>query len=265
MTTIAEKNACYLFGVIPMEQWEQAAALDLPRGFMPRGELRAIEFEELDLVAVAEPTEQALWVGPEAEEKLKEVKWVGPRAMVHHEVVDELHRQVGVIYPTNLGTIYSDREALRRDLKGRKEALDAYFSQTQGRDQYTLKGLIPRRVDKRSTLEEGEGGGKDYLKRRQRSRRQGLDMEALQADAQQLAACMERWIEARQVDRGAAPKEQDKRRLFCWHVLVDRSCEDGLAEDLAKLAPSLSDALELDIVGPLVPYQFRPREMEEQR
>ena len=252
-----EADALYLFGILS-EAKTSAMSKSMPKGFREDDELRFQGLGEPGWTALVEPTEQLLWTGPAAEEKLQDVKWVGPRAIVHEQIVHWAYERFGSFYPSNLGTIFSDAKALQEGIEEQRDTLSAYFSTTEGCDQYSLKGYVDVARWRQNHSVDEASDGSDYLRRRARQGAKTLPMETLRGDAEALLRRLRAVVKEVDITQGKAKKDEDgRRRIFGWHLLVPRAAQSELRQVLETTAPELSSLLELDFLGPLPPYRFR--------
>lgn len=250
-------DALYLYGILPAARASEVTLATLPDGFEPSQGLRLEQFPSLELAALVEPTERLLWTGPLAEQKLQDIQWVGPRAMVHENIVQAAYEHCQCFYPSRLGTIFSDMPALQRRLTAQVDQFRQYFENTCDRGQYTLKGFIDRQQWRQQQTSTEAVDGSDYLRRRAAQRGTKIPLADLRQEGRRLLVALRQVSQAHQIDQGKSRQEQGRQRLFCWHFLVPRQVEERFLSCLEELAPQLSPRLELALVGPLPPYQFR--------
>lgn len=81
--------------------------------------------------------------GPEAKEKMENLAWVAPRALRHEEVVMTIMEN-GPVLPVRFGTVFSSIEAAAAPLQQRQDALEKFFQDTAGKQEWTLKGYVDR-------------------------------------------------------------------------------------------------------------------------
>ena len=81
--------------------------------------------------------------GPEAQEKMEDLKWVAPRALRHEEVVLSAMEQ-GPVLPVRFGTVFSSLAAAAEPLRQRQDVLMKFFQDTIDKKEWTLKGYVDR-------------------------------------------------------------------------------------------------------------------------
>ena len=79
--------------------------------------------------------------GPEAKEKMGDLTWVAPRAIRHEEVILSAMER-GPVLPVRFGTVFSSLAAAAEPLRQRQDALEKYFRDTAGKQEWTLKGYV---------------------------------------------------------------------------------------------------------------------------
>ncbi len=125
----------YLYCLTPRQ-----AAVDLPKtgfdrehpAFMMRaGPIRAI----LSWVSLDD------FRGPEAEVRLQDISWVGPRAMAHEQLIEKV-MQVTPVFPARFGTIFSNRERLEATLRLNADLILDFFQEARDKDEFAVKGYL---------------------------------------------------------------------------------------------------------------------------
>lgn len=81
--------------------------------------------------------------GPNGEENLQNLDWIGPRACRHHAVIDRAMRQ-GPVLPTRFGTLFSSLESLGKYLLANAPAIVQFLERTAGQEEWAVRGLIRR-------------------------------------------------------------------------------------------------------------------------
>ncbi|HKZ15885.1 MAG TPA: GvpL/GvpF family gas vesicle protein, partial [Geobacteraceae bacterium] len=94
-----------------------------------------------------------MFSGPDAEERLKDLAWIGPRACRHEEVILAARRHVPVL-PVRFGTVFSTLELLAAALERHRERIAAFMQQVTGSDEWTVKGLLDRRKAREDIMNE---------------------------------------------------------------------------------------------------------------
>ena len=81
--------------------------------------------------------------GPEAEERLRDLTWIGPRAIRHQEVVAGLMRHSPVL-PARFGTIFASLANLEKMLQRHHDSIDGFLKRITGQEEWAVKGLLDR-------------------------------------------------------------------------------------------------------------------------
>lgn len=254
MSLLSSPDALYLFGLFYKEKPDLEGA---PPGFAPPGELRINALDGTPFFACTEPTYLDLWTGPEAESRLQDIQWVGPRALVHEEVQRWCYSINATYYPTSLGTIFSTLEALTSSIVPRTSELEEYFIRTGGAFQFTLKGyfLAPKEEKKTANFQSGS----DYLRHRAQRKQEGstLPLERLRKESALLLSSLQPHFREFAQGQPASRKVEGKELILQWHLLIDEDKIPDFQSALKEILPQLSDFLELELLGPLPPYHFR--------
>lgn len=125
-----------------------------------------------DIVAVLGMSSIEDFCGPEAENRMKDLAWIGPRACRHEEVVEEVMRR-SPAFPARFGTIFSSFDALEKLLDVHYDEISRFLDKAAGKEEWAVKGLLNRTQAGRSfstlmlSREEGRlaslSPGKRYL------------------------------------------------------------------------------------------------------
>jgi hypothetical protein len=102
-----------------------------------------------DIVAVLGMSSIEDFCGPEAENRMKDLAWIGPRACRHEEVVEEVMRHSPAL-PARFGTIFSSRDALERLLDVHYDEILRFLDKAEGKEEWAVKGLLNRTQARRS-------------------------------------------------------------------------------------------------------------------
>jgi hypothetical protein len=71
--------------------------------------------------------------------RIRDLDWVSPRAVRHHEVVDGVYAQCKELLPMSFGAIFRSEETLRQRLGEQQTELMAALDRLRGREQWDLK------------------------------------------------------------------------------------------------------------------------------
>lgn len=83
----------------------------------------------------------AEWTGPDAEARLRDLNWLGPRA-VRHEAVIELVMAGGSVLPLRFGSLFSSAASLKAWLAAEAGPIQAFFAESAGFEEWSLKGWL---------------------------------------------------------------------------------------------------------------------------
>jgi hypothetical protein len=113
----------------PLRDWGLTA--DRPLLHIADGELAAVACQ----VALAD------WVGPEAEARLGDLSWLGPRAVRHQAVIDSA-LAAGPVLPLRFGSIFSSVASLTGWLRGEAPPILTFLRESAGQEEWSLKGWL---------------------------------------------------------------------------------------------------------------------------
>lgn len=104
-----------------------------------------------DVAAVVSDVAAEEFSGPEAQERMADLTWIGPRALRHEEVVVAV-MQTSPVLPVRFGTIFSSREALASQLREHGGVIFRFLMETAGMGEWMLKGFVDHERLRASTL-----------------------------------------------------------------------------------------------------------------
>ncbi len=254
-------RALYLFCVTRAPAPDDLAArLEALDGF-DGATVRALAVGDLLAVLCDVPVSQ--WVGDDAAERLKEIRWVAPRALLHEDAVSAT-RSLGPAYPMRFGTIFSDADALSARLSELRPELLDFFARTGDASEWSIKGWLDTDTLGASlsdASDDSPASGAAYLLRKRRERDLRELMDAWIRDrAEELRDLVDPHVRGvvPLATRGATREDDDRGLVLKWAALVpDASLEDlraVLDEEGADLG---AHGLDLELVGPWPAYNFR--------
>lgn len=224
-----------------------------------------------DLAAVWSPVSVEDFSGPEAEERLRDLTWIGPRVIRHQEVVAGVMRYSPVL-PVRFGTIFASRANLEKVLQRYSDTIAGFLERLADQEEWAVKGMLNR------------SGAKDELFSLKLAR-EAESLEALSPgkryfEEQRLrTACdqdLQRWLQkvCREVWTGLrdyAADLQERRRLsrkttgidqdmvWNWALLIPRQAVGGFKTLIQEVnARYAQSGLRLEVTGPWPPYSFCP-------
>jgi hypothetical protein len=224
-----------------------------------------------DLVAVWSPVPLEDFCGPEAEKRLQDLTWIGPRVIRHQEVVAGVMRHSPVL-PVRFGTIFASLANLQKVLQRHSGTIAEFLERLTDQEEWAVKGMLdrPGAKDKLVSLKlaleaenlEGLSPGKRYFEE-QRLRAAG-DQElqrwlhkVCQEVWTNLQDCATQTQERRLLSRKTTGSDQDM--VWNWALLIPRQAVGGFQALIQDVnAQYAHRGLRLEVTGPWPPYSFCP-------
>ena len=224
-----------------------------------------------DLAAVWSPVPVEDFSGPEAEERLQDLTWIGPRVIRHQEVVAGVMRHSPVL-PVRFGTIFASLANLEKVLQRHSGTIAKFLERLTDQEEWAVKGMLDRAGAKDELFalklaREGErltalSPGKRYFE--EQRLRAACDQE-LQRWLQKV--CREVWTDLR--DYAAENQERrllsrettgsDHDMVWNWALLIPRPAVGGFKARIQEVNAQCADrGLRLEVTGPWPPYSFCP-------
>lgn len=207
--------------------------------------------------------------GPEAEDKMRDLNWLGPRALEHEAVIDAV-MGVSPVLPARFGTLFSSLQALERFVAANGTAITRFLDDVDSKDEWAVKGRLDRakasawllaKLLNRQEIARNVSPGMRYLLERQL--RAKLDQKLSQwltATCKEIAEQAGRraaaWQE-RQVLPALMSDEQEAVLNLAFLVERDSLCDFRSWVERASLTHG-DQGLQLELSGPWPPYSFRP-------
>jgi len=252
----------YLFGLAPSD----TAIVPAGAGVDGVHPLEPLELE--GLTAVVSLVSRWEFVGPEAEDRLRDLTWVGPRALRHQAVIRDLMDQ-GPVIPVRFATLFSDAETLRGRIAHHRETLLAFLERTRDQAEWSVKALY----DRQATLARTLAGSEDELKALAPGRRYFEERKLRKAVESELSATLAdacRWLYERLGERATEAcsvrtqaKEQSGLTMEMaanWAFLVAQPALDRFEQTVDALSGEGNPGgLLLKMNGPWPPYSFAPQ------
>ncbi|MGB1015595.1 MAG: GvpL/GvpF family gas vesicle protein [Nannocystaceae bacterium] len=82
-----------------------------------------------------------VWTGEDAEARLADVKWLGPRAL-RHELINERLMHQTTIFPLRFGALFSTVERVEQWLAANHDAMATYFDTVGGHEEWAVRGWL---------------------------------------------------------------------------------------------------------------------------
>jgi hypothetical protein len=201
--------------------------------------------------------------GQEAEERLKDLAWLAPRAARHEALVEQVMSQAPVL-PAPFATLFESRESVRRFLLEHAVRIAGFFRDLGNKREWAVKGFLegaPPDGESRPQTEHGSAG-KSYLekKRAQAALREATRRDlrvACQQAAAQLKEQAQDFRERKVWKAGQAAGQPEL--IFNWAFLLPAGEEPAFRESAARLDQQNRPlGLRMVISGPWPPYSFTP-------
>jgi hypothetical protein len=224
-----------------------------------------------DIMAVVSAVSLEEFCGPPAEERMKDLSWIGPLASRHEAVIEQLARYTPVL-PARFGTIFSSLKQLGRLVNIHRDTISRFLDRTTGKDEWSLKGVMDTSQAKEKVLSSALSRdaerlaalspGKRYFQEQQI--RSGVDKELRSWLRQEsgkiwddLKSCASDWCE-----RSVPAQHQtgtDGDIVLNWAFLVSRDSAEEFRASVDQLHLRYAEqGLTFHLSGPWPPYSFCP-------
>lgn len=259
--TLTETQALYLYGLV------HAAGVPIPPKGLHGAPVQCIPAGKT-FVAVVDVVERAAWTGAEGEQNMQALKWVGPRAVMHEQVVEAV-MDAGPVYPARFGTLFSSVRQLVTAVHAHEDTLRAFFRRMETAEEWAVQGFLDRDraaehlAGMNSKPATAAASGAAYLKQRLQEQKAHDEVDAWLAET---AAALQHTLDDFTRERCTLDIRQslqaraDRSMAFNWALLVDRDDAESLYERVEAASNRHEGAgLTLRCTGPWPPYSFRPK------
>jgi gas vesicle protein GvpL/GvpF len=263
-------NAFYLFC------FARSAQLPLLSGTGVDGERPLLVRVFADIAAVLSTVSLADFCGPSAEERMKDLSWLGIRALRHEAAIEQVMEH-SPVFPARFGTIFSSLEKLESILQRHRITISRFLDRMAGHDEWGVKGMLKREI---------------ALRELQSCYQAGVDLSSLPSGMrylqEQKARIMAekelyRWLEKTcghvadglrscatdlRVRNAIAngDSESESEVILNWAFLVPRNARSDLRRHVERTSAELADrGLTFELTGPWPPYNFTPTLCDEGR
>jgi hypothetical protein len=255
----------YLFCLTPAEPFPEIAGTGID-GEHPL-------FVEItgEVAAVLAEVHLEDFTGPEAQPKMEDLAWIGPRALRHEEVVLSAMEQ-GPVLPVRFGTVFSSLTAAAEPLRQRQDILMKFFRETIDKKEWTLKGYVDRPQARSRMTAVRLAAEKEQLAGLSPGKRYFLEQKIKGAVDKDVA----KWLKEMERDILTIAKKMSVEFSECrlqsqdvtgrneemfFHgalLLPDASMEilEGMANEWNKRHEA--QGLSVELSGPWPPYHFAP-------
>jgi hypothetical protein len=247
-----------------------AALLPLLEGTGIDGTAPLFSFTHREVAAVLSAVSAREFCGPEAEERLQDLAWIGPRVCRHQEVIAQVMRSSPAM-PARFGTIFYSLASLENRFIEHYDVIVHFLARMAGKEEWGIKVLWDRSkareelfttmITEAAQRLSSSPGTRYFQEQRIRGEVEKKLHSWLKAKCDEVADGLDGFVSetyARRVLPGRVT--EDSKEMFCnWAVLITR-------DDLPKLRNHLSRAndscaslgLIFELSGPWPPYSFCP-------
>jgi gas vesicle protein GvpL/GvpF len=224
-----------------------------------------------DVCAVVGEVTVTDFCGAAAESRLQDLSWIGPRALRHESVVEEVMRSSPVL-PARFGTLFSTLDSLAGFMDKHRETISQFLDRVADQEEWALKcwldrkqagrALLASRVDnQQEQLQKLSPGTRYFEEQRIRARAEkemGLWInQALRQSVGELIRQASDFRECPLVDWGV--KEDGSEAVGSWALLLSRSSTEAIRARMEQLNRDFAaSGLVLELSGPWPPYRFAP-------
>lgn len=235
-------------------------------GFAPDSPLEYVIAEDLAALTCRVSLDE--WTGKDAEARLGDLQWLGPRA-VQHEAVIEAALALAPVLPLRFGCLFSSAAAVQNWLVTWRDQIADFLNDMADREEWSLKGFldVPRAEaallakDPRFSALPASPGAR-YL--REQKLRQEIARsvrvwarEHEQAALEALYALVQKSRSLRAISGELSGRSEEA--VFHRALLVPRACHAELLQRIEPLQKTLAEqGLMLELSGPWPPYNFCP-------
>lgn len=201
-------------------------------------------------------------------DNVRNMAWLGPRAVAHQEVNARLHEASDAIVPLAFGSVFRDDERVRQLLRDEQAALTKRLEAVRGNAEWVLALHLMREPDEEAVASASptiqamrqeitaSSPGRAHLLRRQLATLQRDEARRIQADAAEQVLDAMRAV-AIDVFVEPLPSDTVERPLLRASVLVARKDESEFVERIEALRVRWPEpTYRLLLTGPWPPYRF---------
>jgi len=222
-------------------------------------------------VAAVSNVQREEFCGPEAETRMQDLAWMGPRACRHEAVIEKVMRFSPVL-PARFATLFSSLESLEEFMKSHHAGVRRFLNRVAGKDEWAVKGMLETRKAKEAMFSESLAGREQELSGLTQGARYLLDRR-LRADVErELKTWMQQICEEliQDVRQIAAPflqrpvlslgtEKEDREMVLNYAFLVPRISRSDFHRRLSDAnASHRGRGLNFEVSGPWPPYSFSP-------
>jgi hypothetical protein len=224
-----------------------------------------------DITAVISIVSLEGFCGPLAEDRMKDLSWIGPRASRHEAVIEQVGRHTPVL-PARFGAIFSSLEQLEQLIAMHRDTISRFLDRTTNKDEWSVKGImdtlqakekvlsaaLSREAERLTALTPGmryiqeqqiKSGADKELREwlKEASRKIWDDLKGRSSD------CRERNVPSHN------PPDVEGDIVLNWAFLVSRDSTDEFHAGVDQLRLRYAEqGLTFHLSGPWPPYSFCP-------
>jgi hypothetical protein len=224
-----------------------------------------------NLCAVLSEVRLEDFCGGAAELRMQDLAWVGPRALRHEAVVEEVMRHSPVL-PARFGTLFSSQERLAEFLDRHCAAISQFLERVAEQEEWSVRGLLDRRQAGHALTSASLAAQEAQLAALPPGTRYFREQRIRQASEKELSL----WLDEtyRQVASDLMKPASDFRELqvvpcerlesgievvLNWALLLPRGATAAFRSRIDQLnANHARKGLVFGLSGPWPPYRFVP-------
>jgi hypothetical protein len=224
-----------------------------------------------NLCAVLSEVRLEDFCGEAAELRMRDLAWVGPRALQHEEVVEKVMRHSPVL-PARFGTLFSSQERLAEFVDRHGAAISQFLERVAEQEEWSVRGLLDKRQAGRALTSASLAAqeaqlaalppGRRYFE--EQRIRAGAEKELslwLKETRRQVASHLIKqasdFCEGPKVPR--EPPESGIEVVLNWAFLLPKSATPAFRAQIDQLnANHAPKGLVFGLSGPWPPYRFVP-------
>jgi hypothetical protein len=197
----------------------------------------------------------------EIDRNRENLEWLALHGVRHQQVVAEIAAKEAMI-PARFGTVFSGRQALLKNVQGRKSALKKVFARITGADEWGVKVFAePRPVPEpqaepksgvQSGVQSNVRSGKEYLQHKAARMKRPPDRD--DSGLREFAAALEKIA----IDSAPTGKISGVQPDLLWQAtfLVPRGRRKQWDRSLKEFLKQWSGSRRIEVNGPWPPYSF---------
>lgn len=208
------------------------------------------------------------WTGAAGEAHLKDLAWLGPRALRHEAIIEQMMRASPVL-PLRFGCLFSSAARLEELLRRERARISAFIEKAAHEEEWSLQGLLDVKAceeamlaaDPRVAKLPARAGARYLMEQKLRKDAVRVARAWAQETQAELARALEGLVLERRSLRPPSrnPEQPEHEGVFHWALLLPRGAEAELSSRLEPLAEQLSArGLHLSARGPWPAYNFAP-------